>query len=123
MVFIFDVVFIFEAVFIFEVVFFFEVIFIFEFVFIFEVIFIFKVVFYLRWLNYRLAAPDALYTALKPMATLEISTGANSDRQRTEGWKKPIIRTRTTALPKNGVKIRPRHRESEENWILSSFPI
>ena len=50
--------------------------------------------------NYRLAAPDSLWTALKPMATLESSPEANSDRQRTEGWKKPIIGDRATALPK-----------------------
>ena len=34
------------------------------------------------------------------MATLETSPEANSDRQRTEGQKKPIIGARATALPK-----------------------
>ena len=41
-------------------------------------------------LNYSLAAPDVLQTALKPMATLETSPEANSDRQ-TDRQKKPLI--------------------------------
>ena len=48
---------------------------------IFVVVFISEVVFHLRWSKNHLAAPDVLQTALEPMATLETSPEANSDRQ------------------------------------------
>ena len=60
------------------------------------------------WLNYHLAAPDVLWTALIPMATLETSLEAKFDMQaerqagRQADWqKKRLIGTQATALPKN----------------------
>ena len=59
---------------------------------------------------YHLEAPDVLFTALKPIATLETFLEANYDRQtrdtgRTrDGQTKRLIGARATALPKNCAK-------------------
>ena len=71
----------------FEVFFVFKVIFISEVTFIFEVFFIFEVVFILEVNQWLL---------LKYLQKLTVT-----DRQRTEGRKKPLIGARATTLPKN----------------------
>ena len=81
-----------------------------------------KVVFHLTWLNYCQAAPDALWTASKPMATLKTSPEANSGKGQKDRRKKPLIGARATTQPKNLQDLRPTRPMSDRvKKIFQSF--